>query len=492
VGKEASTAPPDKLGAIVLSPMPHRNTQVYGKRRPRHEILAAQDFIASSSPLKFTTSPVPLTVSPITRRTTEEELGNKDGMSVPQVVAKLEALDLKIGGPADPKPLMNKLEANSRGILKPRDGNRVVEPKQKIVQWKTKEICAEQSANTKVENTTVANPLPEIAIIATPFPQEEADVVQQHAEDLTCITLKPSVKRTSRQSISLPYRPRRTARTRDFSLASRDIPAYTRPLLNLCGDPSGRVAPAHFQSWSDSIAELFTISKIAEASYGEVYRLSMKDARPGFTRTDESVLKIIALKPPADINDGGKSRTGKAWQTKIAAMSTIEDVVGEVRLLQRMSPVPGFTNFRECRVMEGRLPTQFIAAWKDFDKNVKKSQFADPGKKNSYGEDQVWAVVEMQDAGKDLESMKVESVWMCWDVFWGVAIALAKGEEMARFEVSGICLLELQSIFVLGKKLTQRNSTAISILATYASGRLVRYTPQQIVRKFQLLIQVAN
>ncbi len=465
---------------------------MYGKRRPRHEILAAQYFIASSSPLKFTTSPVPLIVSPIPRLTREEELGNKDATSVQQVLAKLEVLDLKIGGPADPKPLTNKLKATSRGVLKPRDGNRVVEPKHRIAQRKTKEICAEQSTSTKIENTTVAKPLPEIAVITAPFTKREAEVVQQHAEDLICITLSPSGKRTSRQSISLPFRLRRTARTQAFSLASRDIPAYTRPLLNLCGDPTGRVAPAHFQSWSDSIAELFTISKIAEASYGEVYRLSMKDAKPGFTRTDESVLKIIALRPPADNMENGKSRTGKAWQNKIAAMSAVEDVAGEVRLLQRMSPVPGFTNFRECRVMEGRLPTQFIAAWKDFDKNVKKSLFADPGKKNSYGEDQVWAIVEMQDAGKDLESVKVESVWMCWDVFWGVAIALAKGEEMARFEVSGICLSELQSIDVLGEKLTQRNSTAISILATYASGRLVRNTPQQKVRKFQLLIQIAS
>ncbi len=58
----------------------------------------------------------------------------------------------------------------------------------------------------------------------------------------------------------------------------------------------------------------------------------------------------------------------------------------------------------------------------------------------------------MQDAGTDLESVVMggmdggrevgrregcgDGIWSVWDVFWGVAIALGKGEEEARFEVS--------------------------------------------------------
>lgn len=70
---------------------------------------------------------------------------------------------------------------------------------------------------------------------------------------------------------------------------------------------------------------------------------------------------------------------------------------------------------------------------------------------------QLWAVIEMEDAGVDLEGFDVVGVgsntsigdnvttacpggnnwgvFGVWDVFWNVATALAKGEREARFEV---------------------------------------------------------
>ena len=75
-------------------------------------------------------------------------------------------------------------------------------------------------------------------------------------------------------------------------------------------------------------------------------------------------------------------------------------------------------------------------------------------------ERQLWAVIEMEDAGVDLEGCDVVGVgrdddrhdeknskiggvdgdegwgiFGVWDVFWGVSSALAKGEKEARFEV---------------------------------------------------------
>lgn len=176
--------------------------------------------------------------------------------------------------------------------------------------------------------------------------------------------------------------------------------------------------------------------------------------KTGFTKADESVLKLIALKAPPS-----KSTLTAAQKRKQAAMSAIDHVASEVRLLKRMSPVPGFTNFRDVRIVQGRLPTHFVKAWKDYDENVKKSLFPDPSRKNTYEETQLWAVVEMQDAGTDLETVleiektvddeEVEeenfpqrpewrqiSVWAAWDIFWKAACAIAKGEGWAEFEVS--------------------------------------------------------
>lgn len=74
---------------------------------------------------------------------------------------------------------------------------------------------------------------------------------------------------------------------------------------------------------------------------------------------------------------------------------------------------------------------------------------------------QLWAVIEMEDAGVDLEGFDVVGVgrnisigdnvttacpggndwgiFGVWDVFWNVATALAKGEREARFEVRQDC-----------------------------------------------------
>lgn len=190
-----------------------------------------------------------------------------------------------------------------------------------------------------------------------------------------------------------------------------------------------------FSTWSDQLSSHFAVTKIAEASFGEVYRLSLRKAHPSLSRTDESVLKIIALKPPAST----KRKMTKAAKKRTEMMSDPEDVAAEVRLMQRMTCTPGFTNFREICILQGRPGDAFATAWSAWNdsqktKGKESSVFPDPSKKGSYSEDQLWAVIEMQDAGTDLENTKVANVWLAWDIFWGVVLALGKGEEAARFE----------------------------------------------------------
>lgn len=188
------------------------------------------------------------------------------------------------------------------------------------------------------------------------------------------------------------------------------------------------------------------MTKIAEASYGEVYRLSViksEDApQMSISRNEESVLKIIALQPPVSTLPTQKRDRQRAVK-KAEAMSKPADVASEVKLLQRMSSIPGFTNFRDARVLQGRPPQPFVAAFAAFNAAQKAdekepSTFPDPARKASYREDQLWAVIEMQDAGTDLERLverrRCGSIWAVWDVFWHVVLALAKGEEAAEFE----------------------------------------------------------
>ncbi|KAF2114139.1 hypothetical protein BDV96DRAFT_577656 [Lophiotrema nucula] len=229
--------------------------------------------------------------------------------------------------------------------------------------------------------------------------------------------------------------------------------AYVKSLL----DVSDRRRIVSFEQWSSELDPYFEVTKIAEASFSEVFRLKVRSAVPGIGQ-EESVLKLIALRTPpnAPLDHAGKTTTrtrGKAdaarqVKRELAAReekdewkSHVEDVLGEVRLLQNLNHIPGFTNFRELALVQGRPSATFGQAWRDWNRGRpkgKKSQFPDPTKKASYDDTQLWAVVEMQDAGTDCEKVMeqggISTIWEIWDVFWGVCLSVAKAEEGCRFE----------------------------------------------------------
>lgn len=197
-----------------------------------------------------------------------------------------------------------------------------------------------------------------------------------------------------------------------------------------------------FLDWSNELSVHFNIIKIAEASFSEVYRLLPLKHVPGLSSNDESVFKVIPLRPPDSTLPTEKRKRAAALK-KGENMSLPDHVANEVKLLHRMSNIPGFTNFRDVRIVQGRPPKPFVKAFKEFNalqkaKRKQLSLFPDPAKKTSYADDQLWAVVEMQDAGMDLEQLvesgDCTSMWIVWDAFWQVALSLAKGEGGAEFE----------------------------------------------------------
>jgi serine/threonine-protein kinase haspin len=241
--------------------------------------------------------------------------------------------------------------------------------------------------------------------------------------------------------------------------------AYVSPLLSL----SYEEKVVSFDAWSSSLDPHFDVTKIAEASYSEVYRLTARSTTTGST-TNESVLKLVALKTPPNAPLPSQTQTRPARdpekQTKKELetreeqdqwKSHVDDVHSEVKLLQNLNHIPGFTNFRELTVLQGRPSASFIGAWKAWNKarpRCKKSEFPDPSKKTSYDETQLWAVVEMHDAGTDCEKVMeaggMNTVWEVWDVFWGVCLSVAKAEETCKFEhrdlhLENICIRSSRS-----------------------------------------------
>lgn len=206
---------------------------------------------------------------------------------------------------------------------------------------------------------------------------------------------------------------------------------YVRPILDEALSPIASQSIQKFSTWASHSANMFHVAKLAEGSYGEVYKLHLHEEsnRPAVSKSKlaklraygDGVFKIIPL--CAQSGPGSKKFT------------SIDEIVSEVKMLKYLDPIPGFARFREIHVVQGRFPASFQSAW-DYYKETKDDCLnPDPSNKKAYSENQLWAIIEMDDAGCELEKFCWSSVFQIYDIFWGVAMALARAEEYALFEV---------------------------------------------------------
>ncbi|KAI9846396.1 MAG: hypothetical protein M1837_003987 [Sclerophora amabilis] len=213
--------------------------------------------------------------------------------------------------------------------------------------------------------------------------------------------------------------------------------AYLKPLLLLCSDGKEDNSPKHFGRWTHSFGDQLCVKKIAEASYSEVYRLNYTSSpAPGLVSKEESIAKVMALRP----ENGEKEEDASA-----ARMCSVGSIVAEVEILMRMNGVTGFTKFKGFHLMSGGLPAEFVHAWKVFRQERGGSEFPDPRSTVGYPDDQIWVILEMENAGTELEDMRMQNAQQVLDIFLSVAITLARGEIEARFEhrdlhLSNICV----------------------------------------------------
>ncbi|MCJ1315029.1 hypothetical protein MMC15_000343 [Xylographa vitiligo] len=198
---------------------------------------------------------------------------------------------------------------------------------------------------------------------------------------------------------------------------------YVSPLL-ACKNVSGRVE--NFQAWTNERMSFLKMQKIGEGSFGEVYRAT--------SGGETVIMKIIPL----------NARKGRGSRT----FTSIEAAANEVQLLEKMQRIPGFVEFRGTCVLQGCMPTQLVKEWNDYRAQGRTIESRDPNKKNAYLENQLWLLIEMSDAGTNLNpgcympcdikcytpGDRYLSVHRSWDIFWQIVKALAKAEVYAEFE----------------------------------------------------------
>ncbi|KAJ9491500.1 hypothetical protein VN97_g1715 [Penicillium thymicola] len=238
---------------------------------------------------------------------------------------------------------------------------------------------------------------------------------------------KPSTssdrRRVERKKVSAP---RRSSGVVHDTKASD----YVRPILNEALSPIAAQGIQKFGSWASRSANMFDVAKLAEGSYGEVYKLHLREEA---CRTVVSKSKLAKLKSYGDgvfkvVPLRAESGPGSKKFT------TIDEIVAEVKMLKYLDPIPGFARFREIHVVQGRFPESFQGAWDHYKKTKDDCMNPNPSNKRAYPDTQLWAIVEMDDAGCELEKFAWSSIFQIYDIFWGVAMALARAEEYAMFE----------------------------------------------------------
>ena len=195
--------------------------------------------------------------------------------------------------------------------------------------------------------------------------------------------------------------------------------AYTGSLTALVG------AIEDFQKWTDERAKGLKLRKVGEGSYGEVYRATAPSG-------ESVIFKLVPL----------RARKGQGSRM----YTPIKDAVNEVKLLERMSEVPGLVEYRGGALLIGRMPAALVSEWQTYKESSRTSESRNPADKLSYPPTQLWLALEMSDAGEDLSnyrppgtlsaslSARELSIYRVWDIFWQVVGILARAETHAEFE----------------------------------------------------------
>lgn len=179
-------------------------------------------------------------------------------------------------------------------------------------------------------------------------------------------------------------------------------------------------------SWDDVCPFGDQITKIAEASYAEVYRVT----KPRGT----SIIKVIRLTSPIKPQTKAQVNSGLVDEEPHSE----DDLSGELKISEWLAYIPGFVVYKERYIIQGRASKALLETHQIFQRKMKRK---DPDRlqfypsPSRYLDETRFLVVELGDAGVALEDFAVRETGQVWDVFFLTAVALARAEDLVRFEV---------------------------------------------------------
>ncbi|KAL1848528.1 hypothetical protein Daus18300_013581 [Diaporthe australafricana] len=194
-------------------------------------------------------------------------------------------------------------------------------------------------------------------------------------------------------------------------------------------------------TWEDVCPFGDRIEKIAEASYAEVYRIT--------NDRGTSIIKVIRLDSPIRPQTKAQQKSGLVDEDPHSE----NDLAGELQISQLLADIPGFVIYKEKYMVQGKATPALLETHQSFHKKMKRK---DPDRlqfypsPSRYLSDTKFLVVELGDAGTALEDLQIVSVDQIWDIFLHVAVALARAENLVRFEhrdlhEGNVCVREVRS-----------------------------------------------
>ncbi|KAI1799924.1 hypothetical protein F4811DRAFT_541581 [Daldinia bambusicola] len=178
-------------------------------------------------------------------------------------------------------------------------------------------------------------------------------------------------------------------------------------------------------SWSDICPPGDKIVKIAEASYAEVYRVT--------NERGTSIIKVIRMESPIKAQTKTQQKAGLVDEEPHSE----SDLMGELKISEWLADIPGFVVYKERYIVQGKACKELLETHQTFHKKLKRQ---DPDRlqfypsPSRYLDGTKFLVVELGDAGTALEDFGLETADQLWDIFFHVAIALARAEAHIEFE----------------------------------------------------------
>ncbi|KAI0166470.1 hypothetical protein GGR57DRAFT_446830 [Xylariaceae sp. FL1272] len=178
-------------------------------------------------------------------------------------------------------------------------------------------------------------------------------------------------------------------------------------------------------SWTEVCPPGDKIVKIAEASYAEVYRVT--------NERGTSIIKVIRMQSPIKPQTKTQQKSGLVDEEPHQE----SDLQGELQISEWVADIPGFVVYKERYIVQGKACRELLETHQTFHKKLKRQ---DPDRlqfypsPSRYLDDTKFLVVELGDAGTALEDFELVNADQLWDIFFHVAIALARAETRIEFE----------------------------------------------------------